>query len=63
MPGETSVPVLDKRIAFVRESLDRLTRQAADISETTDRQGIAERIAGEQALLEDLLRQRKAMDA
>ena len=62
MPGEASVHVLDERIAFVRESLARLTRQAGDISETTDRQDIAERIAGEQALLEDLIRQRKALE-
>lgn len=62
LPEEVQIEALDKRIAFVRESLARLTREAAEGSASADGHRNEERIAGEQALLDDLLRQREALE-
>ena len=60
MPEEVQIEVLEKRIAFVQENLAKLAREAAEGSAGAGRN--EERIAGEQALLDDLLRQREALE-
>jgi hypothetical protein len=52
---------LDKRIAAIRENLRELTEQAAGFSGAEDEDLAAERIAKQEAMLSDLLKQREAM--
>ncbi len=51
---------LDKRIAAIRENLRELTEQAAGYSGAEDENLAADRIAQQEAMLRDLLKQRDA---
>jgi len=52
---------LDKRIAAIRENLRELTEQAAGYSGAEDEDLAANRIAKQESMLIDLLKQREAM--
>ena len=52
---------LDKRIAAIRENLRELTEQAAGYSGAEDENLAADRIAQQEAMLRDLLKQRDAL--
>lgn len=52
---------LDERIAIARQNLSELTEQAAAFSGAGDEERAADRIAQQQAILDNLLRQREAL--
>lgn len=52
---------LDERIAIARENLSELTEQAAAFSGAGDEDRAAERIAQQQEILDNLIRQRQAL--
>jgi hypothetical protein len=57
----TTLIELDKRIAAIRENLRELTEQAAGYSGAEDENLAADRIAQQEAMLRDLLKQRDAL--
>lgn len=52
---------LDDRIAILRDNIRQLTEQAAALSGAADEERGADRIAQQQAELDDLIKQRDAM--
>lgn len=52
---------LDERIAIARQNLAELTEQAAAFSGAGDEDRAAERIAQQQEILDNLIRQRQAL--
>jgi hypothetical protein len=54
---------LDDRIAILRDNIRQLTEQAAALSGAADEERSADRIAQQQAELDDLIKQRDAMKA
>lgn len=52
---------LDERIAIARKNLADLTEQAAAFSGAGDEERAADRIAQQQAILDNLIRQREAL--
>lgn len=52
---------LDERIAIARQNLSELTEQAAAFSGAGDEERAADRIAQQQAILDNLIRQREAL--
>ncbi len=56
-----SRPELDDRIAIVRDNLRQLTEQAAGSSGAADEERTADRIAEQQAELDELVKQRDAL--
>ncbi len=52
---------LDERIAIARQNLSELTEQAAAYSGAGDEERAAERIAQQQEILDNLIRQREAL--
>lgn len=61
MPDAAALVELDERISIARQNLSELTEQAAAISGAADEERAAERIAEQQALLDNLIRQREAL--
>ena len=55
-----SLAELDKRIAIVRDNIRQLTEQAAALSGAEDETRIADRIADQERLLAQLLKQRQS---
>ncbi|WP_428031789.1 hypothetical protein [Ancylobacter sp.] len=52
---------LDERIAAARQNLSELTEQAAAFSGASDEERAADRIAQQQAILDNLIQQREAL--
>lgn len=61
MADEADLIELDRRIAAVRENLRTLVEQAAAYSGAADESRTADRIADQEALLADLVKQRDAL--
>lgn len=61
MPDAVTLIELDERIAIARQNLSELIEQAAAFSGGADEERAAERIAEQQALLDNLIRQREAL--
>ena len=61
MVDATELIELDKRIAIARQNLSELTEQAAAFSGAGDEERAADRIAQQQAILDNLIRQREAL--
>lgn len=61
MPDAAALVELDERISIARQNLSELTEQAAAFSGGADEERAAERIAEQQALLDNLIRQREAL--
>jgi hypothetical protein len=55
-----SLAELDKRIAIVRDNIRQLTEQAAALSGAEDETRIADRIADQERLLAQLLKERES---
>jgi len=55
-----SLAELDKRIAIVRDNIRQLTEQAAALSGAEDETRIADRIADQEQLLAQLLKERES---
>jgi uncharacterized small protein (DUF1192 family) len=58
-----SLAELDQRIAVVRDNIRQLTEQAAAISGAEDETRVADRIAEQERLLAELLKEREALKA
>jgi hypothetical protein len=56
-----SLPELDRRIAIVRDNIRQLTEQAAALSGAEDETRIADRIADQERLLAEFLRERESL--
>ena len=56
-----SLAELDERIAVVRDNIRQLTEQAAAISGAEDETRVADRIAEQERLLAELLKEREAL--
>jgi uncharacterized small protein (DUF1192 family) len=56
-----SLPELDQRIAIVRDNIRELTEQAAALSGAEDETRIADRIADQERLLAELLKERASL--
>lgn len=61
MPESTALGEIDERIAAARDNLSQLMEQATAASGAADEARNADRIAEQQALLDDLIRQREAL--
>ena len=61
MADAADIIELDRRIAAVRENLRTLVEQAAAYSGAADESRNADRIADQEALLADLVKQRDAL--
>jgi hypothetical protein len=61
MPDAATLIELDERIAIARANLSELTEQMAALSGAADEERGAERIAEQQELLDNLIRQRAAL--
>ncbi|MBV8105562.1 MAG: hypothetical protein JO223_13245 [Hyphomicrobiales bacterium] len=61
MSPMTSLADLEARIAVVRDNIRELTEQAAAYSGATDEARIADRIAEQEDLLAELLKEREAL--
>ncbi|QRG06551.1 hypothetical protein EZH22_27080 [Xanthobacter dioxanivorans] len=61
MPEVTALGEIDERIAAARENLSELMEQATAASGAADEARTADRIAEQQALLDDLIKQREAL--
>jgi hypothetical protein len=61
MSHSSTLIELDERIAIARQNLSELTEQAAAPSGGADEERTAERIADQQALLDNLIRQRETL--
>ncbi|TCK19792.1 hypothetical protein EV667_4254 [Ancylobacter aquaticus] len=61
MVDATELIELDKRIAIARQNLSELTEQAAAFSGAGDEERAADRIAQQQAILDNLVRQREPL--
>lgn len=59
MPDPAKLIELDERIAMLRANLSELTEQAAAYSGAADENLAADRIAQQQAQLDELLKQRE----
>jgi hypothetical protein len=57
----TSFVELDERIAVIRDNIRELTEQAAALSGAQDETLVADRIAEQERLLAELLRQRESL--
>lgn len=60
MPNAEELAELDQRIAIIRDNLRQLVEQAAAYSGAADDDRNAERISGQQELLDKLLEERDA---
>jgi uncharacterized small protein (DUF1192 family) len=56
-----SLAELDERIALVRDNIRELTEQAAALSGAQDETRVADRIAAQERLLGDLLKERESL--
>jgi hypothetical protein len=56
-----SLEELDQRIAIVRDNIRELTEQAAALSGAEDEMRAADRIAGQERQLAELLRERESL--
>ena len=54
---------LDDRIAILRNNIADLTEQAAGAAGSAAEESVAARIETQQAMLDDLLKQREALDS
>jgi len=61
MPQPASLVDLDARIAVVRDNIRELTEQAAALSGSGDEARAADRIAAQESLLAELLKEREAL--
>ena len=61
MADEATLADLDKRIQIVEDNLRQLIEQAAAYSGAADEEHNADRIAGQQAKLDALLKEREAL--
>jgi len=61
MTDETTLSELETRIAAIRENIRELIEQAAALSGAADEDRTANRIADQEAKLEELVRERDAM--
>ncbi|ADH88112.1 conserved hypothetical protein [Ancylobacter novellus DSM 506] len=61
MSHSSTLIELDERIAIARQNLSELTEQAAALSGGADEERTAERIADQQALLDNLIHQRETL--
>jgi hypothetical protein len=60
MADATIIIELDKRIAAIRENIRELIEQATAFSGAADEERTADRIAKQEAQLDDLLKEREA---
>jgi hypothetical protein len=56
-----SLEELDQRIAIIRDNIRELTEQAAALSGAQDETRVADRIADQERLLQELLKQRESL--
>jgi hypothetical protein len=56
-----SLVELDERIAVIRDNIRELTEQAAALSGAQDETLVADRIAEQERLLQELLKQRESL--
>ncbi|MDQ0512870.1 hypothetical protein [Ancylobacter amanitiformis] len=61
MPNAATLIELDERIAILRANLSELTEQAAAYSGAADEDRAADRIAAQQAQLDELVKQREQL--
>jgi hypothetical protein len=61
MADTEALAEIDQRIAVLRDNLRQLVEQAAGYSGAEDEERNADRIAGQQAQLDALLKEREAM--
>ena len=61
MAEHLNLAEIDERLAAVRDNLRELTEQAAAFSGAGDEERMSDRIADQQALLDDLTAQRDAL--
>ena len=61
MAGQAALAEIEKRIQVVEDNLRQLVEQAAAYSGAADEERNADRIAGQQAKLDALLKEREAL--
>jgi hypothetical protein len=61
MADATSLEDLDRRIAVIRANIRALTEQAAALSGAGDESRVADRIAEQEQLLAELIKEREAL--
>jgi rubrerythrin len=61
MADATSLEEIDQRIAVIRDNIRELTEQAAALSGAGDESRVADRIAEQEQLLSELLKERAAL--